>query len=54
MDESENVFPMDIITDLAARPWKSHLVPIQARSEPSFCDPKNTVPLTSSKSRSTG
>ena len=24
MDESENTFPMDIVTDLATRPWRFH------------------------------
>ena len=37
MDEDENVFPMDIITDLAARPWKfrpeGYLVVILADTE---------------------
>jgi hypothetical protein len=37
MDEDENTFPMDIITDLAARPWKfrpeGYLVVILADTE---------------------
>jgi hypothetical protein len=37
VDEDENVFPMDIITDLAARPWKfrpeGYLVVILADTE---------------------
>ena len=37
MDEDENAFPMDIITDLAARPWKfrpeGYLVVILADTE---------------------